>query len=152
MRSSAKYIWIFILVAFVGGFLVMETSGLLGSAPITTNTTVATVNGDDILASTWYQATQNLEQSATQQSGQSMTLDERARLQDQAFEQLVTDALLRQEYERRGITVTDDEILQAARFNPPPQLMQAPDLQTDGRVDPDKYQRYLRRPIAKQEG
>jgi peptidyl-prolyl cis-trans isomerase D len=60
--------------------------------------------------------------------------------------------LLRQEYERRGITVTDDEILQAARFSPPPQLMQAPDLQTDGRFDPDKYQRFLRSPMAKQEG
>ena len=152
MRASAKYIWIFILVAFVGGFLVMETSGLLGSAPVTTNTAVASVNGDDILASTWYQASQNLEQNATQQSGQSMTLDERQRLQDQAFEQLVTDVLLRQEYERRGISVTDDEILQAARFSPPPQLMQAPDLQTDGQFDPDKYQRFLRSPMAKQEG
>ena len=152
MRSSAKYIWIFILVAFVGGFLLMETSGLLGSAPITTNTAVASVNGEDILASTWYETAQNLEQSATQQSGQSMTLDERARLQDQAFEQLVTDALLRQEYRRRGIRVTDDEILQAARFSPPPQLMQAPDLQTDGRFDPAKYERFLRSPMAKQEG
>jgi len=152
MRSSAKYIWIFILVAFVGGFLLMETSGLLGSAPITTNTAVASVNGEDILASTWYQTAQNLEQSATQQSGQSMTLDERTRIQNQAFEQLVTDALLRQEYKRRGIKVTDDEILQAARFSPPPQLMQAPDLQTEGRFDPAKYERFLRSPMAKQEG
>lgn len=152
MRSSAKYIWIFILFAFVGGFLLMETSGLLGSAPITTNTAVASVNGDDILASTWYQVAQNLEQSETQQSGQSMTLDERTRIQDQAFEQLVTDALLRQEYKRRGIKVTDEEILQAARFSPPPQLMQAPDLQTDGRFDPAKYERFLRSPMAKQEG
>jgi len=152
MRSSAKYIWIFILVAFVGGFLLMETSGLLGSAPITTNTAVASVNGEDILASTWYQTAQNLEQSATQESGQSMTLDERTRIQNQAFDQLVTDALLRQEYKRRGITVTDDEILQAARFSPPPQLMQAPDLQTEGRFDPAKYERFLRSPMAKQEG
>ncbi len=152
MRASAKYIWIFILVAFVGGFLIMETSGLLGSAPITTNTAVATVNGDDILASVWYQTAQNLEQSATQESGQSVSLDERQRFQDQAYEQLIADALLRQEYKRRGITVTDDEILQAARFNPPPQLMQAPDLQTDGQFDIAKYQRFLNSPMAKQEG
>jgi peptidyl-prolyl cis-trans isomerase D len=152
MRASAKYIWIFILVAFVGGFLLMETSGLLGSAPITTNTAVATVNGDDILASRWYQVAQNLEQAETQQSGQSVSLDDRQRFQDQAYEQLVTDALLRQEYKRRGITVTDDEILQAARFSPPPQLMQAPDLQTDGQFDIAKYQRFLTSPLAKQEG
>ena len=30
MRSSAKYIWIFLIVFFVGGFLLAETSGLLG--------------------------------------------------------------------------------------------------------------------------
>lgn len=152
MRASAKYIWIIILVLFVGGFLLVETSGLLGRAPVTTTTAVAKVNGEDILATSWYQVTQNLEQAQTQQSNQSISLDERQRLQDQAFEQLVTDALLRQEYRRRGITVTDDEILQAARFSPPAQLMQSPELQTDGRFDPEKYQRFLRSPMARQEG
>jgi peptidyl-prolyl cis-trans isomerase D len=152
MRASAKYIWIIIVVLFVGGFLLVQTSGLLGRAPVTSTTAVATVNGQDILATTWYQATQNLEQQATQANNQSISLDERQRLQDQAFDQLVTDALLRQEYKRRGITVTDDEILQAARFSPPPQLMQSPDLQTDGQFDPAKYQRFLQSPLAKQQG
>ena len=152
MRASAKYIWIIIVILFVGGFLLAQTSGLLGRAPVTSTTAVATVNGEDILATTWYQTTQNLEQEATQRSNQSISLDERQRLMDQAFDQLVTDALLRQEYKRRGITVTDDEIVQAARFSPPPQLMQAPDLQTDGQFDPQKYQRFLQSPLAKQQG
>ncbi len=152
MRASAKYIWIIIVVLFVGGFLLAQTSGLLGRAPVTSTTAVATVNGEDILATTWYQATQNLEQQETQRSNQSITLDERQRLMDQAFDQLVTDALLRQEYKRRRITVSDDEILQAARYSPPPQLMQAPDLQTDGQFDPAKYQRFLSSPLARQQG
>jgi peptidyl-prolyl cis-trans isomerase D len=152
MRASAKYIWIIIVVLFVGGFLLAQTSGLLGRAPVTSTTAVASVNGEDILATTWYQTTQNLEQQATQASNQSLSLDERHRLQDQAYDQLVTDALLRQEYRRRGITVTDDEILQAARYNPPPQLMQSPDLQTDGQFDPAKYQRFLSSPVARQQG
>src|SRR6476469_8108044 len=142
MRASAKYIWIIIVVLFVGGFLLAQTSGLLGRAPVTNTTAVATVNGEDILATTWYQTTQNLEQEATQRTSQSITLDDRQRLMDQAYDQLVGDALLRQEYRRRGITVTDDEILQAARFSPPPQPMQAPDLQTEGQFDPAKYQRF----------
>ena len=152
MRASAKYIWIIIVVLFVGGFLLAQTSGLLGRAPVTSTTAAATVNGEDILATTWYQATQNLEQDETQRSNQSISLDERQRLMDQAYDQLVSDALLRQEYRRRGITVTDDEILQAARYSPPPQLMQAPDLQTDGQFDPAKYQRFLASPLAKQNG
>jgi peptidyl-prolyl cis-trans isomerase D len=152
MRASAKYIWLIIVVLFVGGFLLAQTSGLLGRAPVTSTTTVATVNGEDILASTWYAASQNLEQQQSQRSSQSLTLDETQRLQDQAFDELVTDALLRQEYKRRGITVTDDEILQAARYSPPPQLMQAPTLLTDGQFDPAKYQRFLQSPEAKQQG
>ena len=152
MRASAKYIWIIIVVLFVGGFLLAQTSGLLGRAPVTTTTAVATVNGQDILATTWYQATQNLEQDATQRGNQSITLDERQRLQDQAFDQLVTDALLRQEYRRRGISVTDEEILQAARYSPPPQLAQSPELQTEGQFDPAKYQRFLQSPVARQTG
>ncbi len=152
MRASAKYIWIIIVVLFVGGFLLAQTSGLLGRAPVTNTTAVASVNGEDILATTWYQVTQNLEQDEAQRSTQPITLDERQRLMDQAFDQLVSDALLRQEYRRRGITVSDDEILQAARYSPPPQLMQAPDLQTEGQFDPAKYQRFLASPLAKQNG
>ena len=152
MRSSAKYIWIFLVIFFVGGFLLAETSGLLGRAPVTTSTAVATVNGEDILATTWYNAINNLEQQATQQTGRSITLDERRRLSDDAFEQLVGDALLRQEFRRRGIRVTDEEIAEAARYAPPPQLAQSPELQTDGRFDPEKYQRFLASPAARQEG
>ncbi|MBA3342475.1 MAG: peptidyl-prolyl cis-trans isomerase [Gemmatimonadaceae bacterium] len=152
MRSSAKYIWILLIIFFVGGFLLVETSGLLGRAPITSTTVVATVNGDDILATTWYNALNALEQQATQQSGRSVTLDERRRLGDQAFEQLVTDALLRQEYRRRGIRVTAEEIAEAARSSPPPQFAQSPELQTDGQFDPEKYQRFLSSPAARQDG
>jgi peptidyl-prolyl cis-trans isomerase D len=152
MRSSAKYIWIFLVIFFVGGFLLAETSGLLGRAPVTSTSAVAKVNGEEILATTWENTTRQLEQQATQQSGRSVTLDDRRHLQDQAFEQLVSDVLLRQEYKRRGITVSDDEIADAARTSPPPQLIQSPELQTEGRFDPEKYQRFLASPAARQEG
>ena len=152
MRSSAKYIWIFLVIFFVGGFLLAETSGLLGRAPVTTTSAVAKVNGEEILATTWDNATRQLEQQATQQTGRSVSLDDRRHLQDQAFEQLVSDALLRQEYKRRGITVSDEEIADAARTSPPPQMIQSPELQTEGRFDPDKYQRFLASPAARQEG
>jgi peptidyl-prolyl cis-trans isomerase D len=152
MRSSAKYIWILLVIFFIGGFLLAETSGLLGLSPVTTSTAVATVNGEDIPVTTWYNALNALEQQATQQTGRSITLDERRRLGDDAFEQLVGDALLRQEYQRRGITVSKEEISEAARYAPPPQLAQSPELQTEGQFDPQKYQRFLSSPAARQEG
>ncbi len=152
MRSSAKYIWIFVTAAFIGGFLLYESSGLFGSAPITSTTAIATVNGEDILVTQWQTLAQQLEQQRTQASGESVSLDERRAIEDQAYNQLVDDALLRQEIRRRGITVTDDEITNAAKFSPPPQLLQDPELQTNGQFDLAKYQRFLASPTAQQSG
>jgi len=143
MRSSAKYIWWFVVLAFVGSFLLYETSGLAGGSPVTTSTAVATVNGEDILLTNWQRAVAELEQQEQQRLGHSLSMDERRVIEDQAYDQLVNEVLLRQEYRRRGISVTDDEIRQAALNSPPPGALNSPDLQTDGKFDPAKYQRLL---------
>ncbi len=152
MRSAAKYVWIVLIIAFVGGFLLVDSSGLLGRAPVTTNTVVATVNGEDILYMTWENAVANLDQQESQRLGRGLTLDERRELEQRAFDELVNEVLLRQEYERRGISVTDEEIRDAARQSPPPGVEQNPEFQTEGRFDLEKYQRFLASPIARQQG
>ncbi len=152
MRSAAKWIWILVAVFFVGGFLLVDTSGLLGRAPVTPTTAVASVNGQDILYTTWVNATNQLESARTEQLGRGLTLDERERLANEAFDQLVSEALLTQEFGKRGISVTDDEIRRAALTSPPPQLQQSSELQTDGQFDIEKYQRFLRSPAARQQG
>ncbi len=151
MRSAAKWIWWFVFIAFVGGFLLLDSSGLLGGDAITTNTTVGSVNGRDILYTQWMNAYENQAQQA-QQSGRMLTLDEQRQLEDQAFNEIVAQMLLEEEYERRGIRVTDEEILQAAEYAPPPWIMQAPDLQTEGRFDIEKYRRMRASPAARQQG
>ena len=152
MRSAAKYIWIFIFVAFVGGFLLAETSGLLGRAPVTTSTIVATVNGEDIPYMVWANTSASLAQQQEQQQGRGLTMDERAQVDEQAYNQLVNDVLLRQEYEKRGIRVTDDEVIQSAQYSPPPQFRQNPEFLTDGQFDMAKYRRFLASPAARQQG
>ena len=52
MRSKAGIIWIIVAVAFVGGFVFADMSGLIGRAAVTTSTVVAEVNGEDILYTT----------------------------------------------------------------------------------------------------
>lgn len=152
MRSAAKWIWIFIVIAFVGGFLFVETSGLLGRDQVTTSSIVATVNGVDIPYLTWVNASNQIAQQREQQTGRGLNGDERRAVEQQAFDQLVTDILLEQEYRRRGIRVSDEEVIQQARTNPPAALLQDPTLQTDGRFDIEKYQRLLASPQARQGG
>jgi peptidyl-prolyl cis-trans isomerase D len=151
MRGVAKYIWFFIFIAFVGGFLLADMSGLVGMG-VSPATTVAKVNGEEIPYIAWENLTRSLAQQQEQQTGRSLDFDERRRLEEQAFEQLVSDVLLQQEYEKRGIRVTDQEIIDAARYSPPPQFYSSPELQTDGRFDPAKYQRFLESPVARQQG
>lgn len=152
MRSAAKYIWVALAVFFIGGFLFYESSGLFGRAQITTGTAVATVNGRDISYLVWSQAVRNLSQQREEQLGRGLSLDERKQVEDEAYDQLVNDVLLEQEYKRRGIRVTAQEIQEAAQYSPPPQLMRSPELQTEGRFDPQKYQRLLRSPAARAQG
>src|SRR5918998_1087979 len=152
MRSVAKYIWIFLIVAFVGGFLVVETSGLLGRTPLTATTPVATVNGRDILYTDWYQRVQRQLESEQQRAGRSLTQDEVRQIEDGVLDQMVMELLLEQEYRRRGISVTDDEVREFARFAPPDWLRASPELQTEGRFDPEKYRRLLASPVARQQG
>ena len=71
MRSSAKFVFWILAIAFVGGFLLFESSGLMGRGAVTPTTAVATVNGRNILYTDWQRRTSQLMQEAQQQAGPS---------------------------------------------------------------------------------
>ena len=73
----------------------------------------------------------------------ALTLEERTQIEDQVWEQLIEDRVLESEYDRRGITVTTDEIVQAMRNSPPAEFRNIPEFQTDSQFDIAKYQRWL---------
>ena len=152
MRSSAKFVFWILAIAFVGGFLLFQSSGLMGRGAVTPTTAVANVNGTNILYTDWQRRTSQLMQEQQQQAGQSLSQDEVQRIENQAFDDMVQDILLQQEYRRRGITVSDAELRDYARFAPPRWITSAPDLQTDGQFDPAKYQRLLASGQARQSG
>jgi peptidyl-prolyl cis-trans isomerase D len=67
-------------------------------------------------------------------------------LADQAWQNVVQRTVLMQEARRRGIKVTDDEVVTYIRRNPLQQFLQNPALMTDGRFDMQKYQQFLNDP------
>jgi peptidyl-prolyl cis-trans isomerase D len=151
MRSSAKYIFWILLVAFVG-WLALDTSGVLGTGGgVTPGTTVAEVNGEEITVAVYQNAVNQMMDQAQQQGG-ALTLDDQRTIEQRAFDQLVGDILIAQELRRRGISVSDQEIQQAALSTPPPQLLSNPEFQTDGQFDPAKYQRWIQSPAVRQQG
>lgn len=152
MRSNAKYIWWFVVICFVAVFLFYQSSGLSGQQRNTAQTKVFSVNGQSVTFTEWSSALQRREQEGQQRLGRGLTLDEQKELEQQTYDQMVGEILLQQEYQKRGITVSDNEVREAAQTQPPQAFLQAPELQTDGKFDPEKYQRYLSSPGAKQSG
>ncbi|MBC7842707.1 MAG: peptidyl-prolyl cis-trans isomerase [Gemmatimonadaceae bacterium] len=152
-RSFGKYIFWGLAVTFIGGFVFYESSGLFGreSGP-TLGTTVVKVDGQDVPYGNYQRALEAAVQSEEQQRGHSLTLDERAEVEKKTYDEIVTEILLEHEYKKRGISVTQEEIVEYAKFSPPPQYAQLPDLQTNGQFDFEKYQRFLRSPQAKAQG
>ena len=151
LRAATKYIFLFLFVSFVVGFLLMDTSGLVTRGAITPSTAVAEVNGRDILYTEWQQRVQQATQNQ-QRSGRSLTQDEVQQIEEQVLNEMIMQVLLEQEYRKRGIGVSDEELREFARYAPPPFMYNNPDLQTEGRFDPAKYQRLLASPQARQGG
>ena len=152
MRSLAKYVWLLVALAFVGGFLLYETSGLMGRTPVTATTAVAVVNGQEIPYRDYIARVQSETQTEQQRSGRTLSQDDTRRIENSIFDQMVSDVLLQAEYRKRGISVSDDEVREFARYAPPPWITSAPELQTSGRFDIDKYQRLLASAQARQGG
>lgn len=151
MRTTAKWIWLFLFVAFVGVFLFADTSGLIGGSAVTSNTPVAEVNGKDILYTQWQaRVSQTLQNQ--QRSGATLTQDEVRQIENEVLETMIMEVLLEEEYRQRKISVTDEEVQEFARYAPPPFMYNNPELQTEGRFDPQKYQRFLASPQARQSG
>jgi peptidyl-prolyl cis-trans isomerase D len=143
MREKTKIIMLILAVAFVGWLVFDVGMGVTGRGQQQTQD-VGSVNGTPIRYQIWldtYRAA--YEEQRQQNPGATLTREDQRAIEDEAFERLIQAELLREEYRRRHILVTDREIADAVRRFPPPEVERAPDFQTEGRFDPQKYERFL---------
>lgn len=149
-RNSAKPIIVILTLAFVG-WLVFDLSGLSGGgAGLLTQTSVGRIEGRSIEVRAFQEAVQAAIDNEQRSTGASLGIEGVARVRDQVWEQFITATLLDREYARRGIRVSAQEIADAIRNIPVPELMQNPDMMTDGQFDLAKYQRWLGSAVGQQ--
>ena len=140
MRSNAKWIFYILAGSFVLWLGIGQVMDILGPS----GNVVLRVNGREFQIAEFQQRSQTAYEQYRQQSGaRSLSREEEQQVQDQVINQLVQEALLQQEYKRLGIRVSDDEIIEAARTSPPPEVMRDPQFQTDGQFDIRKWQQFL---------
>lgn len=147
IRSKAGKFIIFPTVVF---FLLFMVWGIIAETGQTAPNELGSVNGEPITVQAYQNAVESLTQQA-QQGGTRITPEQQREIRQRAWDELVTDALLRQEMDRRGISVTDAEIVLAAKSFPHPQISQQEIFQTDGQFDIRKYQSFLASPQASDE-
>jgi peptidyl-prolyl cis-trans isomerase D len=143
-RNAAKPVIIVLSVAFFV-WLVWDLSGL-GSGNGTSlfaRTSVGKINGQKIDVRVFDQRVQNMISEQQQRGGSTSGLDQVSEIRNRVWDQTIQDVLLRDEYRRRGLRISDDEVADAIRNVPLPEVQQLPELQTNGKFDLEKYQRWL---------
>jgi peptidyl-prolyl cis-trans isomerase D len=144
MRQNTKWIMLVTALAFVGLMVFQWGMDLSGrSSQNFTGGQVGEINGEPVTNEQYQTVYRNLYQQTQQQSNEPISASQTKQLEDQAWQQIVSDRLIQQELARRGIKVSNAEIQQAARYAPPPEFYNAPQFQTNGQFDLNKYHQFL---------
>jgi peptidyl-prolyl cis-trans isomerase D len=135
-----------VALAFVGLMVFQWGMDISGASNPRAVGEVGRVNGQTISYQLWTTTYRNLTDQARQQKGSALDDRELDFIEQQAWEQLVNQILIEQELERRGITVTDEEVRLAFQTTPPPWLMENELFQTGGEFDYEKYRGFFSSP------
>ncbi|MBA3658098.1 MAG: peptidyl-prolyl cis-trans isomerase [Gemmatimonadales bacterium] len=131
-------------------WLVLDLSGITGGTGLLTQTSVGKVNGQAIDARVYQTAVQRSIDAKQQEAASPLGLDDQAQVRNQVWEQFIQNTVLSAEYKRRGISVSEDEIVDALRNSPPPEFQNVPEFQSDSQFDMGKYRRWLTSSVAQQ--
>jgi len=142
LRKSTKWIMILVALAF-GGLMFFEwgmditgqTAGSFGE--------IGRVNGTPVAYEQYMVSYRNLYDQTQAVQEEPITTVQNTQIEDQAWDEVVNSILVQQELERRGIVVSDEEIVNAARFNPPPDVIGNPAFMTDDQFDLARYQQFI---------
>ena len=148
-RNAAKPLMVVVAFTFFA-WLVLDLSGITGGTGLLTQTAVGKINGRSIDARTYQSIVQQSIDARQRQNPGTMGLEDYQRVRDEVWDQIIQSSVLDAEYRRRGIQVSDDEIVQAIRTSPLNDFRNVPEFQTDSQFDLGKYQRWLTSSVAQQ--
>lgn len=153
-RSGSKRIrtlwWILTIgtvVTFIGGFIFIFGSGVGDmSRAMQTPDAIGKIGGTTIRQTEFVGALSVAESNYRTQYGTPPQGRDAALLREQAWFNLVTERAVDVVARRLGFSVSDAEIVYAARNTPPPDITANPAFQTNGRFDRAKWQQALADP------
>lgn len=148
MREKTKIIMLVTALAFVALMVFQWGMDLTGRSGGGLSGELGRVNGTPVTYDRYMATYRNLYDQVQQSQEEPISSVQNEEIEDAAWDEVVNQILIQQELGRRGIRVSNDEILQAARFSPPEGFRNNPAFQTDGQFDLQKYQDFLASPAV----
>ena len=134
LRERTGIVMWIVILAFVGLIVVEWGADYSGTSSGSGSDVVGSINGEQVSYRLFQQALQNAAQLRRQEGGET------DQLVGEVWQALVSEVLLRQEVDRLGIEITDEELAFYARNAPPEAVRQLPAFQRDGEFDLELYQ------------
>ncbi|MEE9553131.1 MAG: peptidylprolyl isomerase [candidate division Zixibacteria bacterium] len=151
MRNSAKIVFFLVLVAFAGFMILQGLTSILadqtGGGKAAPPGVIGEIDGTPIPL-TYFENAYRPRFRDLLQENDDPSDDQLKKIRDEIWNNLTTVTLLEIEAQRRGITVTNAEIVEYIKISPPSDLQGMPQFQTDGRFDVQKYRGWLQQAAA----
>ncbi len=145
MRDMAKWV-LYILIASFVGLMVFEWgadfSGLRQQGP----NTVGVIEGNEIKKEVFDQRVRQAYQNQREQAGTELNDEQVDQIRSRVWESFVRDIILKKELEKLDIKVTSSDIVSFVVNNPPKEITENPQFQTNGKFDVNKYKQLLLHP------
>ncbi|MCH8567055.1 MAG: SurA N-terminal domain-containing protein [Balneolales bacterium] len=133
MRSSTGPVLWVLVVAFGVLFMLQDTD--VFSALQAGQRNLGDVDGRPITQTEYNARVSNFTEQFTRQNGNPPSIEERARFEEIAWEQMVIELALQSEMERLGIDVSDEEIIEAILGDDPDPIIRQIFGRPDGSID-----------------
>ncbi|RPI03575.1 MAG: hypothetical protein EHM72_01080 [Calditrichaeota bacterium] len=145
MRESMKTILLILVLAFIATIIFdWGMGGFRGKRP---QGVIAQVNGDEISYEEFNDAYQQELKARREQTGEDIEGYQLQQVENQVFERLIQQRLLRDVIDQMNLTTTDDEVGEELWNNPPDIIRNTPAFQdSTGNFDMARYQAALNDP------
>lgn len=148
MRENTHVILIILVLAFIATIVFdwgMNYLGYKGQG-VPHGGTIGEVNGRKISYDLFFKQLQQEYTNIRERTGQEPTEAQMSMVRDRLWERMVNDILVEEQIKKHGITVSDAEIVNILKTEPPAFLQDNPNFLTDNKFDPKKYTEALQNP------
>lgn len=144
LRSNTKWIMVTVVICFVAMMVFAWGMDITSRQRGAQAGFVAIINGESIPYTYYDQLIRN--QTQSYESSQRLSMDQLRVIHNQVWDFIVTNTLVNQLTAKRGITFSDQELMQYILDNPIQQAEQVSIFQDNGQFSIDKYRAFIQDP------